>query len=90
MKKLLLLVAMIVLIPACTHYYVKPGQTSASFDRDKRECQKIAEKEAAKARGFATSARNACSPKGGAGIAAISACQSIIVLGLPCSQANAA
>ena len=46
MKKLLLLVAMIVLIPACTHYYVKPGQTSASFDRDKRECQRIAEKEA--------------------------------------------
>ena len=67
MKRLLLLMAMVVLVPACTHYYVKPGQTSASFDRDKRECQKIAEKEAAKARGFVTSARNACSPKGGKG-----------------------
>ena len=48
MKKLMLLVAMTVLIPACTHYYVKPGQTAAGFDRDKRECQRIAEKEAAR------------------------------------------
>jgi len=48
MKRLLLLMAMIVLVPACTHYYVKPGQTSANFDRDKRECQRIAEKEAAR------------------------------------------
>jgi hypothetical protein len=48
MKKLLILVAMTVLIPACTHYYVKQGQTSANFDRDKRECQRIAEKEAAR------------------------------------------
>ena len=47
MKRLLLLMTMIVLVPACTHYYYKPGQTSASFNRDKRECQRIAEKEAA-------------------------------------------
>ena len=46
MKRLLLLMTMIVLVPACTHYYYKPGQTSASFNRDKRECQRIAEKEA--------------------------------------------
>jgi len=48
MKKVLLLMVMAVLIPACTHYYVKPGQTSADFARDKRQCDKIAEKEAAR------------------------------------------
>ena len=31
----------------------------------------------------------ACSPKGGAGMATTSACKSMIVLGLPCSQAKA-
>ncbi len=46
MKRLLLLTAMIVLLPACTHYYVKQGQTSAAFERDKRECQRIGEREA--------------------------------------------
>jgi hypothetical protein len=46
MKRLLLLTVMAVLIPACTHYYVKPGRTSADFNRDKRECQKVADKEA--------------------------------------------
>jgi len=48
MKRLLLLTAMVVLIPACTHYYVKAGQTNADFARDKRECEKIAKKEAAR------------------------------------------
>lgn len=48
MKRFLLLAAMVVLMPACTHYYVKPGQTSADFERDKRECQRIAVKEAAR------------------------------------------
>jgi len=48
MKRLLLLTVMAVLIPACTHYYVKPGRTGADFNRDKRECEKIAEKEAAR------------------------------------------
>lgn len=47
MKRLLLLTVMAVLIPACTHYYVKPGRTSVDFSRDKRECDKVAEKEAA-------------------------------------------
>lgn len=50
MKRLLLLMTMIVLVPACAHYYYKPGQTSAAFNRDKRECQRIAEKEAARKR----------------------------------------
>jgi hypothetical protein len=48
MKRLLLLTVMAVLIPACTHYYVKPGRTTADFNRDKRECEKVAEKEAAR------------------------------------------
>ena len=48
MKRLLLLLALAILVPACTHYYVKPGQTSAEFNRDKRECDRIAEKEAAR------------------------------------------
>ena len=48
MKRLLLAAAMVVIIPACTHYYVKPGQSAADFIRDQRLCQKIAEKEAAR------------------------------------------
>ncbi len=49
MKRLLLLMVMAAFIPAaCTHYYVKPGRTSADFSRDKRECDKVAEKEAAR------------------------------------------
>ena len=48
MKRLLLLTVLAALIPACTHYYVKPGQTSADFARDKRECDKIAEKASAR------------------------------------------
>ena len=48
MKRVLLLLVMAVLIPACTHYYVKAGCTAADFARDKRECDRIAEKEAAR------------------------------------------
>jgi len=48
MRRVLLLLVMAILIPACTHYYVKPGYTAADFARDKRECDKIGEKEAAR------------------------------------------
>lgn len=42
---LLLLVVSPAFAPACTHYYVKPGSTTADFNRDKRECEGVAAKE---------------------------------------------
>ena len=44
----LLLVVIAVFVPAYTHYYVKPGQTAAVFNRDKRDCERLAKKEAYK------------------------------------------
>jgi hypothetical protein len=44
----LLLGMMLAFIPACTHYYVKPGASTADFARDKRECERVGEKEALK------------------------------------------
>jgi hypothetical protein len=41
---LLLLGILPVFVPACTHYYAKPGSTSADFRRDKRECERVGEK----------------------------------------------
>ncbi len=35
-------------MPACADYYVKPGSTTADFNRDKRECKRVAEKECLK------------------------------------------
>jgi hypothetical protein len=43
MRRVLLTVLLSSLLAACTTYYHHPGG-NANFDKDKRECQKIAEK----------------------------------------------
>lgn len=45
---LLLLGVLPAFVPACTHYYVKPGATNADFRKDKSECDRVAGKESRK------------------------------------------
>ncbi len=49
MKRLVLVVPLVILLSGCTHYYVHPAKkTTAEFNRDKRECEKFADREAAR------------------------------------------
>jgi hypothetical protein len=45
---LLLFASTAALLPACTHYYVKPGSTTADFAKDKRECERVGDRESRK------------------------------------------
>jgi hypothetical protein len=47
MRRLLLVAVVMALVPACTHYYTKPGQSAAQFNRDQKECAQIGEQQAA-------------------------------------------
>jgi hypothetical protein len=50
MKRLMLVVPLILAFSGCAHYYVHPTKKTAEFNRDKRDCEKIAEREAARNR----------------------------------------
>jgi hypothetical protein len=47
MKRLTLVIPLVLVLSGCTHYYVHPTKkTAAEFNRDKRDCEKIADREA--------------------------------------------
>jgi hypothetical protein len=48
MKRLLLIMPLIAVLTGCTAHYIQPGKSAADFNRDKRYCQGIAEREAAR------------------------------------------
>jgi hypothetical protein len=49
MKRILpFVIFLIVALAGCTHYYTKPGKSTADFNRDKQYCQAVAEQEAAR------------------------------------------
>jgi hypothetical protein len=45
---LMLLGVLPLFVPACTHYYVKPGATNSDFRRDKAACEKVGARESLK------------------------------------------
>ena len=45
---LLPMIALAAVLGGCVAHYEKPGMTQAQFDRDKRECEVIAEREYAR------------------------------------------
>jgi hypothetical protein len=48
-KRLVLIIPLILVLSGCTHYYVHPTKKStAAFDKDKSDCEKTADREAAK------------------------------------------
>ena len=49
MKRLIFVIPLILVLSGCTHYYVHPTKKStAEFNRDKRDCEKTADREAAR------------------------------------------
>jgi hypothetical protein len=49
MKNLASALALLLVLSGCTHYYVHPAKkTTAEFNKDKQECEKIGNREAAR------------------------------------------
>lgn len=48
MKRIPLVIFLMAVLIGCTVYYTKPGKGAADFSKDKRYCEGIAEKEAAR------------------------------------------
>jgi hypothetical protein len=48
MKNLASALALLLVLSGCTHYYVHPTKTTAEFNKDKKECEKIGNREAAR------------------------------------------